>query len=130
MSALPPSQMAAMREAVADASAPLAMLEARWDAIHAGAAQVAEMAAISPEPTRTHLTAFPVMYTEAKAQQRAIAARGIEDIEAMMRIGLVALSAVTTRGQDASVPALALWREFHHAREAVLMALLPVAEAA
>lgn len=130
MSALPPSQMVAMRTAAAQSIEPLAMIQARWDAIHAGAAQVAGLAALSAEPGQPHHAAFPQMLAEASDAQRAVAARGIEDIEAMLRIGIVALTTVTRRGQDASAPALALWREFHHAREAVLMALLPFAKAA
>ena len=127
MSALPPSQMAAMRDAASETLAPLVMLEARWEAIHVAAAEVARLAAISEEPQHTPLGQMLAVAEEA---QSSVAARGIEDIEAMMRIGLVALTAVTARGQDASAPALALWREFHHAREAVLMTLEPYAEAA
>ncbi|MHA7820707.1 MAG: hypothetical protein ACX930_13755 [Erythrobacter sp.] len=130
MSALPPSQMAAMRNAASEACEPVEMLEMRWNAVHATAAKVAALAAISPEPAKPHLAALPQMLAEADDEQRRLAARGIEDIEAMMRIGLVALATVDARGQDASAPALALWREFHHAREAVLVALLPFAQAA
>lgn len=130
MSALPPSQMAAMRTAAAQGIEPLVMLEARWGAVHAGAAEVAALAGLSPEPAAPHLAALARMLADAGQEQREVAARGIEDIEAMMRIGLVALAGVAARGKDASAPALALWREFHHAREAVLVALLPYADAA
>lgn len=131
MSALPPSQMAAMREtASAEAFDPIDALLIRWDAVHTQAARIAELAQISAEPVNAHSAAFPVLLAEANSWQQDIARRGIEDIDAMMRVGVSALANVTARGQDASVPALALWREFHHAREAVLMALLPHAEAA
>lgn len=116
-----------MRDAASETLAPIAMLEARWEAIHAAAAEVARLAAISEEPQHAPLEQMLAVADEA---QRSVAARGVEDIEAMMRIGLVALTAVTARGQDASAPALALWREFHHAREAVLTTLEPYAEAA
>ncbi len=53
-----------------------------------------------------------------------IAERSIEDLMAMMEPGLAALLAVSARGADARVPALALWREYCAAREA-LLALLP-----
>ena len=130
MSALPPSQMAAMRETAAAAFDPNAALENRWAAIHAQAQQVAELAAISVEKPGGALATFADLLAQANAWQRDIAARGIEDVEAMMGLGLTALTTVTARGQDASAPALALWREFYRAREAALAALRPHVEAA
>jgi putative intracellular protease/amidase len=50
-------------------------------------------------------------------------AQGLADIDAMLVPGLSALATLTARGQDATTPALALWREFHAARGSVLAAL-------
>ena len=41
--------------------------------------------------------------------------------------GVTALLAVSARGQDPTAAALALWREYHHAR-AALLALVPEQE--
>ena len=45
----------------------------------------------------------------------------------MLQPGLFALRAIAARGQDTTAPALALWREFHALRSA-LLALAPPAE--
>ena len=120
MSALPPEQMRTMRDAVSDARQPVGSLTRRWEDLHHSAAQLARAAALSPEDFDGDLAAFPAMLGEANEWQREMAWQGIEDIDAMMRPGLAALNTLTERGNDATVPALALWREFHHAREAVL----------
>jgi len=41
-----------------------------------------------------------------------------------MKPGVQALLAVSARGQDPTAAALTLWREYHHAR-AALLALVP-----
>ena len=139
MSALPPSQMAALRETFASPAAghaesgmyaPIDTLCTQWDAVHALAAQVAVMADISPERSDDIVAGFRPLLSGANDWQCNVAARGIEDIEALLRLGLTALATVTTRGQDPGAPALALWREFHHARETVLAVLQPHARAA
>lgn len=130
MSALPPRHTAALRISEAEALAPLDALVLRWEVLHASAAHLAELAGLSPEASSTARAALPVLFAEASAWQRDIAARGIEDMDTMMHIGMTALAAVRERGSDPLAPALALWRAFHDAREAVLAALLPYTIAA
>ena len=120
MSALPPKEMHAMRNAADQANQPLSSLAQRWEDLHGTAAQLAKVADLSPEEFDADLAAFPGLLRHANDWQQTMAWQGIEDIDAMMRPGLTALSTITARGQDASAPALALWREFHHARGAVL----------
>ncbi len=120
MSALPPEQMRAMRTAAQQAKQPLGTLAQRWEDLHGTAAQLAKIADLTPEVFDADLAAFPTLLSQANDWQQTMAWQGIEDIDAMMRPGLNALSTITARGQDASAPALALWREFHHARNAVL----------
>ena len=141
MSVLPPSQMRAMRLAplsearssgaqpvTADPAAPL---DLRWSAIAAGAAQLAAMAGLSSERAAFPQDAgFASQLDGAESWQVDLARRGIEDIEAMMDIGMRALGNLAGRGRDVHVPALALWREVFHARTAVLAAVAPHAEAA
>ena len=135
MSALPPSQMAALRETFSDEAAASPdrsqpALCAQWEAIHVLGAQIAVMADISPEESDDILAAFPALIADANEWQYEIAARGVEDMDALLGLGLAALSTVTARGQDPIAPALALWREFHHASAVVLATLQPHAEAA
>ncbi|MFU7527013.1 hypothetical protein [Qipengyuania sp. ASV99] len=96
----------------------------RWADLHTNAAKLASVAGLKPEPLDEELAVFPALLGEAGEWQRAMAKQGIEDMDAMMRPGLAALDRMAARGLDASVPALALWREFFLAREAVL-ALIP-----
>ena len=130
MSALPPSQMRAMRMAAAPAIEPPVSLETRWDALHARASQLAALAQLGAETHRGDVPEIGALLDNANDWQREIAQRGVEDLDAMMDIGLRAISTLTERGQDASTPALTLWREFYHAREAVLAALQPHQQAA
>ena len=123
MTALPPQQMRAMRETAATA----APLSQRWESVHSKAQRVAAMADLAAEPVGDVFATFASRLTHAVPVQQALAERAVDDIDAMLDMGLKALDVVEARGQDASAPALALWREFYHAREAVLGALEPLA---
>ncbi|QUL37205.1 hypothetical protein [Erythrobacter sp. JK5] len=123
MSALPPDQFRIMRETVQRAARPLGALADRWDALHVQAGQLAELAQIAPERAGSSRAAFSERLAAASEAQRQLAWQGMEDIDAMMQPGLTALRTITARGQDAAAPALALWREFHAARDVVLFAL-------
>ena len=124
MTAVPPAQMREMREngqwpdLSAESSAQ--SLSRQWIELHQTAARLASVALLAPEPFDAALAGFPARLAAADQWQQEMAQQGIADIDAMMRPGLRALDVLTERGQDASVPALALWREFHHARAAVL----------
>lgn len=117
--------MRAMRATAKQANTPVKTMAKRWEKLHAVSAQLAPIAGLSPEEFTGDLAAFPVMLESATEWQRTMAWQGIEDIDAMMGAGLSALATVTARGQDASAPAQALWREFHHARGAVLALMQP-----
>lgn len=124
MSALPPEQMRALRQAADAARQPLGSLTGRWQELHRQAGELAAMAGLAAEaPDCSPLSA---MLEQASEWQRELACQGIEDIAAMMRPGLAALVTLSGRGQDATAPALALWREFHAARAAVLGLLEPL----
>lgn len=109
-----------MRESADAAKEPLGTLARRWQDLHEEAGRLAEMAGLAPEKTCPALADFSARLAESSQWQRELAWQGIEDIDAMMRHGLAALGTLTDRGQDAAAPALALWREFHAARGAVI----------
>ncbi len=109
-----------MRQTAQDASWPTATLAERWEELHTQAEQLAKLAAIAPEGFDDTLSALPDRLSQASEWQRELAWQGVEDIDAMMQPGLTALRTITARGQDAGAPALALWREFYAARNAVL----------
>ncbi len=107
------------------ANKPLSELTRQWRALHEQAAELAQLAQLSPEPFEGDVADFPVAIGEAGPAQIGLAWQSIEDIDAMMQPGLTALRTITARGQNANVPALALWREFHSARSSVLALTTP-----
>lgn len=122
--------MRAMRETASSTdgayeSLPLGTLAQRWEELHSAAAQLAKVADLAPERFEGRLAAFPDLLGEANEWQRELAWQGVEDIDAMMRPGLTALGTLEQRGSDVTAPAIALWREFYCAREAVLFAVEP-----
>lgn len=97
----------------------------RWEMLHERAAEVALVAGFAPEKNKAGLDRFAARFEVAGDWQQRMAGQGIDDIAAMLSAGMQALRVVQDRGTDASVPAQALWREFHAARDAVLAALDP-----
>ena len=97
-------------------------LEHAWLALHWQANEVAHLAQIAAEPA-----AAPIANLIANAQpwRRNLAAQGVDDVTAMLGSGLAALATLSGRGQDTAAPALALWREFHAARGALVALLQP-----
>ena len=130
MSALNPKQARTMRAVSASQSDPALPLETRWEALHARAAQVAALAGLAQEAGHGEAAELAGLLDTATPWQRDIAARGIEDLDALVDTGLRALSTLTERGQDACAPAITLWREFYRARETVLGVLQPHEQAA
>jgi hypothetical protein len=96
----------------------------QWEALHDAAAAVAAMAGLAAERPTAQVRDFPAMIEDAGGWRFELARNGIADMSAMMRPGVTALLAVTARGQDPTAAALSLWREYHHAR-AALLGLIP-----
>lgn len=91
-------------------------------ALHGKAAVLTMLARIGAEPAETE-AALGALVDASSPLQRALVAQGIADCAAMLDSGLTALATLSARGQDASAPALALWREFHAARAGMLAVL-------
>lgn len=102
--------------AIAEANA---VLTEGWIALHAQAARLALLARINPEPARAQ-DGFAALLSLARPWQRTLVSQGIDDIAAMLGSGLAALATLSGRALDTAAPALALWREFHAARAALL----------
>lgn len=100
-------------------------LAERWADLHANASLLAALADLGPEASDAELAAFPAMVGEASEWQRELAWQGVDDIQAMLRPGLVALNTIIARGGDAQAPALTLWREYYEARSAVMALVNP-----
>ena len=112
-----------MNTALCGASERVEAMARRWSALHADAAMVGQLADLAPEFKGQTPTAFSEALAKASDWQCRLAMEAIEDIDAMLQPGLTALRTIFSRGQDAAAPALALWREFYAAREAVLAML-------
>jgi hypothetical protein len=96
----------------------------KWAALHDAAAAVAALAGLEPERNSPAIRNFPAVIKDAAGWRKELAEKGIDDLAAIMEPGIAALLSVNARGADATAPALALWREFHAAR-AALLALAP-----
>ena len=92
----------------------------KWAQLHKRADELAKMAQLSPERFEGSLAAFPNRTSEAHHAQRERVCQGLDDSEAMMTPGLIALETLRGRGAATTAPALALWREFYSARNAVM----------
>lgn len=106
-------------------------ITARWEHVHQQASLVAAMADLADEPqsastnTNGNAALFAQGLAGAEEAIRTLAQSGLEDMECLLDHGIRALKEVEARGQDTHAPALALWREFYHAREAVLQMVQP-----
>ena len=96
----------------------------KWSAIHDAAATVGKLAGVSDEERKPEVRNFPAAIRDAENWRREAAEQGIEDLSAILEAGLSALLAAHARGANPNAPALALWREFNAARDA-LLALVP-----
>jgi hypothetical protein len=96
----------------------------KWAALHDAAAAVAALAGLEAERNSPAIRNFPALIKDAVGWRKELAEKGIDDLAAIMEPGIAALLSVNARGADATAPALALWREFHAAR-AALLALAP-----
>jgi len=102
----------------------------KWSALHDAVGVVGMLAGRAAEPTRPEIRNFPAVMRDTGGWRRDLAEQGIADLSAVMEPGLAALLAVHARGANPSVPALALWQEFHAARAALLALVPPQAAAA
>ncbi len=109
----------------AEAAGVNAALALQWLNLHEQAAQVARTAQLSAEPFAGQIAAFPSRIADAASWRRELVTHGIEDMGAMMQTGLAALTIIERRGGAGHAPALALWREFHEMRDAVLREAIP-----
>lgn len=130
MATLPPEPIlspSAPAAAAGGDSAPEALAEALV-ALHGQASALAMMARLAPEPVEIGGELGAVI-ARAAPWQRQLVAQTVTDCAAMLDTGLSALGTLSRRGQDATAPALVLWREFHAAR-ASMVAVLQTPEAA
>ena len=104
---------------------PPRILNGRWAALHDAGAATRELAELPDEPVDPAILSFPEAMREAGGWRLAAAEQGIEDLLAVLVPGLSALLTAHARSSDITPPALALWREFQSARDALLMLTPP-----
>jgi hypothetical protein len=112
MNAVPPSMTPG---SVAELNPPAR----KWAALHDAANVVAALAGLPPERS-ADVNGFSRWMRDAPPWRRELAERGIDDVAAALVPALSALLGIEARGDDARVPAQALWREFAEARAAIL----------
>lgn len=118
-----------MREISRAAPQSAASLACAWEELHQIGDALARIARLAPEHDQVDAASFAELLDHAPDDQLERAAQGLDDIAAMLAAGMRAISVVEARGQDAGVPALALWSEFHAGRSALLALLEPQAAA-
>ena len=114
-----PTDFAATRPEGAALRGPSAM-SVQWAALQDAAAAVATMAGLAAEKPSAQVRNFPALIKDVGGWRLDLAMTGVADLSAIMRPGVKALLAVSARGQDPTSAALTLWREYHHARAALL----------
>lgn len=117
-----PDQIRTMRQVVEaqEVEREVSSFTARWAALHEYSLEIGRFAALADEPFDGQLASFPRRISDAGGAAHQLAQRGLDDIDAIMQPGLAALRAIHARGQEPTAPALALWREFHAARQSLL----------
>jgi hypothetical protein len=98
----------------------------KWSALHDAAGVVAQLAGLAPETRKPNVRNFPAMMRDTGGWRFELAKQGVDDLAAIMEPGLAALLAAHSRGANAQAAALALWQEFHAAREALLELVPPL----
>lgn len=119
MATLPPQPI--LSATPPDAAAPEVLAEALV-ALHGKAATLALLARLAPEPVEFSGELGSII-ARAQPWQRALVAQTVADCAAMLDCGMAALTMLARREQDATAPALVLWREFHAARAAIVTVL-------
>lgn len=122
MATFPPEPILPRDAAVPTAGATPVALERAWLDMHGQAAALAQLAQISAEPDQFS-PSLNGLIADTQPWQQTLLAQGIDDVAAMLGSGMAALATLSGRGQDTAAPALALWREFHAARGALLAVL-------
>lgn len=118
---IPPPPPGALVPGTGPEIAPEALVEALVS-LQGQAAALAMLARLAPEPAELG-GELGAAIARARPWQRVLAAQTASDCAAMLDTGLSALGILARRGQDTAAPALALWREFHAARAAMVRAL-------
>ncbi|HEY7808734.1 MAG TPA: hypothetical protein VIC34_16180 [Croceibacterium sp.] len=124
MNAIPPSMTPGAQSRASFGQSAASAASLKWAALQDAANVVAGLAGLELERSTPEIRNFPALIRDTAAWRRELAERGIDDMAAVMEPGIAALLGVNARGADPRAAALALWREFSHARGAVL-ALLP-----
>ncbi|MBX7482162.1 hypothetical protein [Qipengyuania qiaonensis] len=96
------------------------ILTEQWEAVHEAAAAVGNLAQLGREALSPEIAELPLRAARMGGWRYETAARGIDDLAAVMQPGLRALLSLTAQGRDTTAAALTLWREFHAARRAIL----------
>jgi len=123
---IPPPLIPGASTRPAIGGAPASASSLKWAVLHDAANHVAALAGLEPEPMTAEIRDFPALLRGTVPWRRGLAEQAIDDMAAVMEPGIAALLGIEARAADARPAALALWREFTEARDAVL-ALLPPA---
>ena len=100
-------------------------LHDRWHAAHDAGRAVARLAQLADEDLPPEALGFPARADGLGTARRTLISDAIDDLTALLHVGLRSLSALSEQGRDTTAPALQVWREYHGARSAIMALASP-----
>ncbi len=100
-------------------------LALKWSALHQAADTLATVAGLVPAQRSAQVRDFPRAIQHAGGWRRRLAEQQVDDLTAIMEIGVSALIAAFHHGAAPFAAARTLAEEFEHARDATLTLLPP-----
>ncbi len=104
------------------------IIQLKWAALQDAAEAVRALAGLEARHLPDEIRDFPEFIQSAGGWRLDHAARAVDDLAAVMEQGLAALLSARTKGANASIAALALWREFEAATAAIVLLAPPPAD--
>ena len=95
-------------------------LHDRWHAAHDAGRAVARLAQLAEEDLPPEALGFASRADGLDAARRSLVSEAIDDLAALLQVGLRSLSALSEQGRDPTAPALQVWREYYRARSAIM----------
>jgi hypothetical protein len=95
-------------------------LAPQWSAVSEAASVIAILAAVDERASTADHLAFPLGLRRAPERRKPLIEQAMDDLIAMLELGLAALLTVHEAGTDARPAAMALWQEFIAARQGLL----------
>jgi len=95
-------------------------LRLKWATLHEVAGVVGLLAGSPAEAADSTFSSFPILFRAASRKRKVFFDQGLDDLLAIMQPGIATLLTLHASRGDPAPAAMALWKEFHSARAALL----------